>query len=170
MSSQLNETGPNKRSRVGSLVYVVIWLLSMMALLLFIWGRLSSLTCNRIEPTQIDCTVQEKWWGLVTTRQWTFREVRGAQVDSSYDGEDFTYELQLKTGQGMEPVPAVSGVDFKREVAKRINGFVNDPQAASMQMQEEIGSFDILLLVGGAGFMAWMLFYVRRTLLRAQPH
>jgi hypothetical protein len=112
-----------------------------------IFGQAAILTCNRIEPSQIECVRQTKWLRWVPVGEQSIPELRGAEVGQSCDEDGCTYRVELNTAEGLIPLTTYfsSGAGPKQEATERINAFLQNPQGSSLTVRSDAGLLAFIL-------------------------
>jgi len=98
--------------------------------------------CDRLEPTQITCTVENRT--LLRHEVRTVSRVQGAEVEAIVDdeGQD-TYRVRLLTQNESVPLTqaTTSGRRGKQKTVDRINAFVNAADQVSLQVRQDFRWF-----------------------------
>ena len=133
--------------------------------IILIFSPLSTLECQRVEPTQGSCQlVNSSLLGSNETKI-PLNQLQSAKVDVSTDSEgDNTYGVVLLTNSGeISMSVGTSDADEKQKNAARINAFINNPEEISLHVQQDNREFGYLLggISGliGAGLMFGSLLY-----------
>ena len=119
-------------------------------------GKVATLNCDRIEPTQITCELTSS--GLLSHNVKSIEQLKGAELESKRSRRTRsrnTYRVALLAKSGKIPLTDVysSGGSSSRNVAL-INNFVNNPGANNLKIKEDhrwvAYPFGLLfMLVGG---------------------
>jgi len=154
---EAHETAPEGRPTIQKRKGYLFGLIAVVIIgaLLYFMGQVTTLTRHRAERDRVDCRIQSNWLGLLPLRERSVRGVQGAQVAENCDQDGCTYRVELRTGGGIVPLTPhySSGSVVKESVARRVNDFVRDPTAASLQVREHFDPTDLILValfVGGA--------------------
>lgn len=118
-------------------------------------GRATTLSCQRLEPTRVDCVSQVKWLGLLPLTTRMVPQVQHASLSSTCSTpasadqtrdkrETCVYGVDLLTAAGvvaLSPALASGGNREQKEAfVARVNAFLNDPAALTLQAtQTEVG-------------------------------
>lgn len=115
-------------------------------LMSFIFGQQTTLNCTRVESTQIECSKQSKWVGLVPLGEESIQNLEGARVDENCDEDGCTYRVELNTADGIVPLTSFysSGSKSKQKTADRINAFVRNSSESSLAVEGGAGLLGIL--------------------------
>lgn len=127
---------------------------------MFFFGRATTLTCKRVEPTQGRCELAEASLLGSQFREISLNQLYGAEVETSTSSDDSdTYRVALLTSDGKIPFPVIysSGYETKQTTASRIDAFVLNPGEASLAIQDDSRWFAYPF---GALFVAAGLFVV----------
>lgn len=145
----------NLTTIVRTALFGTPFLLAGLAAILF-FGRLSTLKCQRVEPTQGSCQLVNS--GLLGSNETKIplNQLQGAKVDVNEDSNGDTYRVVLLTNSGEVPFTPVwsSGSGGKQKNADRINAFIGNPEEISLRVQQDDRWFaypfgGIFALVGG---------------------
>jgi hypothetical protein len=122
---------------------------------LYIFGKVTTLTCTRLEPTQVDCRQEESWAGMIPLgKTRAIRDIEKAEADrrrSSNPRSDkfssYSYHVKLRTEEG--GVSAIECFTFPQaqKMAKQINTFIANTQANSLQVDNFNWLFALLGIV-----------------------
>ena len=133
--------------------------------IILISSPLSTLKCQRVEPTQGSCQlVNSSLLGSNETKI-PLNQLQSAKVDVSKDSDgDNNYGVVLLTNSGEIPMGLETfDADETQKNAARINAFINNPEEISLHVQQDDHEFGYLLggLSGlvGAGLMFGSLLY-----------
>ncbi len=132
----------------------------IVALTLILNAKLTTLTCRRVEPTQVACNLMSvSLLGKQTTSIPTGQLQRAdVQVSTDDDGDDVYRIILVTKTKSIIPLTEVytSGESDKRQDADRINRFVNDQSQMSLTIQQDdrLGTaiFGGILVLFGGGF------------------
>ncbi len=128
----------NLNGIVRTALFGTPFLLTGLAVMLF-FGRLTSLKCQRVEPTQGSCQLVNS--GLLGSDETTIplNQLQGAKVDVNQDSDGDTYRVVLLTDGGEVPFTWVwsSGTGGKQKNADRINAFISNPGEISLRVQQD---------------------------------
>ena len=129
-------------------------------------GRVSSLTCERPEPSLLRCQKSDALYGLIPLTTSDINELSQARVET-YCDDGCTYEVILKTEAGDVSLTgyASSGADPKFEQAEQINSYLSSREAQELQIQ---GDSSGAYLIGIATIVALVIaiFIIRQQLSR----
>lgn len=118
------------------------WLIIGAFLIFFlaIGGQSVRLTCKRTRQAgSVNCLKEIHFLWVIPMRTTKVSDVRGAQVGESYGEESGdTYRVELLTGHGMVPLTKdyTSGPTTKRDLAEKINAFVQSTTEGSLEVTE----------------------------------
>ena len=109
---------------------------------LYIFGRMTTLTCTRVERTQVDCRRTESWAGLIPLGdERTIHGVEEADVDrrrssrpSPVRPSSLSIHLRLRTEEGVATAVECFTFTQARGMAQQINTFIADSEADSLQV------------------------------------
>ena len=109
---------------------------------LIIFGRVTTLTCKRVESAQVDCRREDSWAGLIPLGNMrTIYDIEGAEADrrrSSNPRPDrlssYTYHVKLRTEEGIATAIECFTFPQAKEVATHVNSFVADTEADSLKV------------------------------------
>ena len=65
----------------GFFVFFGLCLVAITGGILWFNGRVNTLECQRLESSQINCTVQTRWLGVLPLEQQTVQQLQGASVN-----------------------------------------------------------------------------------------
>jgi hypothetical protein len=109
---------------------------------LFIFGRVTTVTCRHVEPTHIDCHQQESWAGLIPLSQpHVIRDVEKADADrrrssnpSAGGLSSYSHHFRLRTADGR--ISAIECFTFPqaKEMARKVNDFIASDEAGTLQI------------------------------------
>jgi hypothetical protein len=113
----------------------------------FIFGQDTTLTCQRVETTQVECLKESKWLGQVSMSEASIQGLEGAWVAESCDEDGCTYRVEMDTADGRVPLTSYysSGARSKHETADRINAFLRNPAEGSLTVKSGAGLLGLLL-------------------------
>jgi hypothetical protein len=107
---------------------------------IIIFGELSTLTCQRVQPTQGSCQfVRSRLLGS-DEKTIPLNQLQSAKVDESASSKGgSTYSVVLLTDGGEVPftIASSSGSEEKQENADRINAFIANPGKTSLRVQQD---------------------------------
>ena len=109
---------------------------------LYIFGRITTLTCTRVERTQVDCRRTESWARLIPLGdERTIHGVEEADVDrrrssrpSPYRPSSLSIHLRLRTDEGVATAVEYFTFTQARGMAQQINTFIADTEAHYLQV------------------------------------
>jgi hypothetical protein len=152
------------------LLFGVPFLVSGLAVMLLL-GKLTTLDCKRVEPTQVACNLTSAGLLGKQTTSIPAGQLQGADVGVSRGDDGDTYRVILVT-KTMSIIPLTgvysSGYGGKRQKADRINAFVNDSSQMSLTIQQDDRWFayifgGIFTLVGGISIMSMIMVKLPRV-------
>ncbi|HIK18625.1 MAG TPA: hypothetical protein IGS53_25555 [Leptolyngbyaceae cyanobacterium M33_DOE_097] len=120
-------------------------------------GQRSLLTCDRLEPKQVECELKTNSFLAERTMRIPVGHLQGAEVEVN-DGDDGdTYRVALITQGGRVPLTEVysAGIGFNhRGKVEQINAFLQNPEQMTLTVQEDYRWFaylfgGIFVIVGG---------------------
>lgn len=117
--------------------------------IILISSQLSTLKCQRVEPTQGSCQlVNSSLLGSNETKI-PLNQLQSAKVDVSKDSDgDNIYRVVLLTNSGEIPItPGTSDAGEKQKNAARINAFIDNSEEISLHVQQD--NHESVYLVGG---------------------
>ncbi|UCC61768.1 MAG: hypothetical protein JSV36_13315 [Anaerolineae bacterium] len=129
-----------------------------------IFGQAATLTCTRVEPSQIECVRQSKWLGWLPVSAVSLQHVEGAEVAQSCDDEGCSYRVELTTAEGIVPLTSYysSGSRSKKEAADRINAFLRNSEGSSLTVKSDAGLLAFVLplvfVLVGPLIIMWSIF------------
>jgi hypothetical protein len=124
-------------------------------------GRESTLTCKRLEATQIQCQLQQIFLGRVV-RQITLDNPQQAIVQSSHSSKGgTTYRMALVTAQGAVPLTDFYSSDSNADdLAAQFNQFHHNSTAKAILLDQPASGFMFIMF---AIFCAFALLMILRT-------
>jgi hypothetical protein len=142
---------------VSGIFFVVVGLVAII-----IFEELSTLTCQRVQPTQGSCQfVHSRLLGSYD-KTIPLNQLQSAKVDVSTSSKGGSgYRVVLLTDGGEVPftIASSSGAEEKQENADRINAFIANPGKTSLRVEQDdrwsayfFGGMFILL--GGIGILS----------------
>jgi hypothetical protein len=156
------QSGKTPPYRVNGFELIFGLVLTFFGILFLVWmGQVKTLSCTRLEPSQLECLMQARLLGLIPLKSTPVEGLQGAKVESetvtrnSQDnsGRNQTrhetfHTLYLLTQAGQIEFDASSNdiVGSRAPNAQRINDFINDPTANSLRVQSDRGHFFLLLI------------------------
>lgn len=137
--------------------------------ILYITGTETTLTCTRVRANQVNCTAQDRWFGLADLGTRSMEAVRRASVVDNCDTDGCTYRVELDTELGWMPIQDVysSGREDKEETAGAINTFLQDQGRETFTITQSLGAWALFALafcLPGVGIMAGGLWQMVRGL------
>ncbi len=129
-----------RRQGVWMLIGGLIFALSGLVFVV-VFGSTAELTCERTEPSSIQCEIRRHILGL-TLRREPVEGLRGSKVVQKTDSDgDRVYRVVLLTRSGDVPWQNVwsTGAAAKEEYSTQINRFVQDESEDSFSLQERGG-------------------------------
>ena len=107
---------------LGNFILLVFFIVpTLPGMLIILTAELTSLKCNRLEPTQVNCQLTSS--SLLGKKNTSIKQLKGAEVQVHTDSEGDTYEeVLLVTKDDNISLP------FKVEEAKKINIFISNPE------------------------------------------
>jgi hypothetical protein len=151
---------------------------------LYVFGRVTTLTCTRVERTQVNCRQAESWAGLIPlggTR--TIHDVEAAEADrrrssnpSRYKMSSYTYHVKLRTQEGIATAIECFTFGEAQQVAERVNAFIADTEADCLQVDNfswastSLGTVCVIMPCAILGGIAWIHYFGSRAAVsRNQP-
>lgn len=109
---------------------------------LFVFGRVTLLTCTPAAPGRVDCLLEHRWAGLVPLGgARTVQGVLEAEADrrrssnpSPHQFSSYSHHLTLRTEQGVAAAVECFTYPQAQEMAGRVNGFIADPTAGELRV------------------------------------
>jgi hypothetical protein len=122
---------------------------------LYMFGRVTTLTCTHVEPTQVNCHQQESWAGLIPLgSDRTIYNVQEAKADrrrssnpSPHEFSSYSHHVILRTADGVATAIECFGFPQAKRMAKHINAFI----ANSGEHSLGINNFSLLSTSLGIG-------------------
>lgn len=117
----------------------------------------STLLCDRITATQIECRlIQSNVLGTLLDQENSEVDLgilKSAEVIVARNANGETSKLMLLTNQGKRELTDLNNVGYPEEVANRINDFILDRQEMTLEIQQDDRWFSsafggILVLIG----------------------
>ncbi|MBT9311666.1 hypothetical protein [Leptothoe kymatousa] len=108
---------------------------ALIGILILCSGHLTKLHCDRTGPNDIAC--QRTTISLLDKQTTTLKSLKGAKVET-VNGD--TYRIALTTDRKTIPLTELStsdGVNAKRAKVARINEFIHNPQASSLNIKQD---------------------------------
>jgi len=121
-----------------------------------VFGQSSTLSCQRLESTIVDCRLRRDLLGYPLT-EIEIGQLQSAWVDVSYDSDGDTYRVVMQGREGVVPLTAYysSSQRDKQEKADRINSYLLDPAGASLEVrQADWWIFLFAAVFVGIGFLS----------------
>jgi hypothetical protein len=109
------------------------WLIGLLIIgfgkaMVFIFGKVSTVMCQRAEPAQVKCVKQESWLGLIPISETMIVNAESAYVDDHIDSEDgdLTYRVVIKSDKGDVPMTSFYSGNYgnKGDTAMAINNLL----------------------------------------------
>lgn len=124
-------------SHVFSLIFGVVF--TAVGLFFIALPNVTTLTCNRTEPTQGSCKLLASGLLASEVREIPISILQGAKVDESRSSKSTTYGVVLLTITGEVPFTFYSNFDKgkKQAIASRINDFVKIPGETSLAVKQD---------------------------------
>jgi len=110
-------------------------------------GQHSLLTCDRLEPKQVECELKTKSLLAERTTRIPVGHLQQAEVEVNRDGDGDTYRVALITQAGRVPLTEVysAGIGFNhRGTVEKINAFLQDPEQMTLTVKEDYRWFGYL--------------------------
>ncbi len=104
-----------------------------------VFGRASTLTCRRVEPTQGKCELAESGLLGSQSQEIPLTGLQGAKVETSSSSDGDTYRVALLTRDGNIPLTSIysSGYEAKQASASRVDAFVSNPGEALLTVRDD---------------------------------
>jgi hypothetical protein len=98
---------------------------------LYVFGRISTLTCTHVEPTQVDCRHTESWAGWIPLgSERTIYDVKSADADRRrLSSRGHSFYVRLRTEEGVAVAIECFTFPQAAEIAQDINVFISDAGA-----------------------------------------
>jgi hypothetical protein len=108
---------------------------------LLIGAHRTQVTCTRVEPQAVNCTIQSSWLGRFPQTPRTASNVQQAVVTENCDSDGCTYRVELLTPAGSEPLTNSysSGFSDKEQAVRRVNGYLAGGTAEPLQFTSDLG-------------------------------
>lgn len=135
-------------------------------------GQLTTLLCQRLEPTQVACELTSS--SLLGERMLSIPtgELQSAEVEVNEDSDGDTYRVVLVTKNSRIPLSDVysSGERGKRTRANQINAFISNPEQMSLRIQQDHRWFayslgGIFAVVGGGIILSSLMWKIQTSCL-----
>ena len=145
----------NLMTRIVPTLFCSVFVVAGLAVII-IFEELSTLTCQRVQPTQGSCQFVHS--GLLGSDETTIplNQLQSAKVDVYENHKGDTYRVVLLTDGGKVPFTSAwsSGAEEKQKNTDRINGFIGNPEKTSLLVQQDDRWFaypfgGIFILAGG---------------------
>jgi hypothetical protein len=136
-------------------------------------SRHSTLLCDRITPTQIECKLlQTDVLGTLLSRQSSeayLGVLQGADTRVKLTANGSTYQLILLTDQGQTELSDLNQAGDPQELANRINDFTIDRQEKRLELQQDdrwfSSAFGGILVIAGT----WKIFTFNQSKPQSLP-
>ncbi len=156
-----------RRKKASWLIGLLIIVFGMV--MVFIFGKVTKVTCQRAEPAQVNCVKRESWLGLIPLSETNIVNVQSAYVDEHIDSEDgdLTYRVVITSDEGDVPLTSFYSGNYgnKGDTAMTINNFVANGREDSLTMTDNSGIaaavFSGAFVLGGIYMMIVRLFKLR---------
>jgi hypothetical protein len=134
-------------SPIGSIVFGLIFLGAGL-FSVFIFSRISELSCTRMEPSSYTCVRNIKLFGLIPLGEEQLPTIRQAYLSESCDEDGCSYRVDMRTDEGDFALADYyeGGIGAYNRLEKKviqINAFVSDPNEETLLL--EAGLSGILL-------------------------
>jgi hypothetical protein len=151
------QSGGPPRYRVNGIELIFGLVLTLFGVLFMLgMGQVKTLTCNRLEPSQIECLMQARLLGIISLKRTPVEGLQGAKIEmetrysQDSDGRSrnetfYTVYLLTKAGQIEFDASGNNTVGSREQTAQQINDFINNPSDKSLQVQSDRGHFFLLL-------------------------
>jgi len=110
-------------------------------------GQHSLLTCDRLEPKQVECELKTKSFLAERTMRIPVGHLQQAEVEVNRDGDGDTYRAALITQSGRVPLTDVYsagiGINHRGKV-EQINAFLQNPEQMTLTVREDYRWFGYL--------------------------
>ncbi len=144
-------------SILGQFLFGLIFLAMGCGMIWFL-GRESVLTCKRLEANQIQCQIQQIWFGRVV-KQIAVNNPQQAIVQTSHSSKGGTsYRMALVTSQGTIPLTdSYSSDSAAGDLAAEFNQFAASPATKSISLDQPASGFLFIFLLMFGGFGVLMM-------------
>ena len=150
---------------IGAAAFMVGGLLT-----LFLSGHGFALSCERIESTLLDCTLEKNWLGAIVTSRQPVEGLWRARVGQVCNTDGCSMFPELDTANG--PVRLEGGSSAKlqpnQDIVDSINAYLSEPGTQEFDIGSDLRFtkliVPLLLILGGVGFFgAWLLNRFRKA-------
>jgi len=148
---------------IGALAFFIMGLF-----FLFITGHGFALSCERVEPNQLDCTHEKTWMGLIVTGKQPVESLWRARVGQVCNSEGCSTFPELDAANG--PIRLESGSSDlapNQDIVDEINAFLDEPALRDLEVVVDFRPTSliipiILILAGFVFFSAWIFNRLRQ--------
>jgi hypothetical protein len=153
----------NLMTPIAAILFTSVFVVAGLAIIL-IFGELTTLTCQRVQPTQGSCQFVRS--RLLRSGETTIplNQLQSAKVDvtaSSRRGNSYRVVLLTYGGEVPFTIASSSDAEGKQENVDKINAFIANPGKTSLRVQQDDrwfiypfgGSF---ILLGGLGLFSFL--------------
>lgn len=127
-----------RRFPFSQVLFGGVFVLAGSAVVLF-FGEVATLTCDRIEMTQVACELTSKRLFKERVTSIPMGHLQGAEVDVNRDSDGDTYRVVLVTQNGRIPFTNAysSRAKGKREKVNQIDAFINHSEQKSLTIRQD---------------------------------
>lgn len=132
----------------------------------FFFARSVDVHCDKIEPGRVDCRLAEKLLGFQPIGGRMVKDVQKAEVAQSQDSEgNLSYRVIFLTATGRVPLTVFYSSDYtaKADLAQRINTFIQDASARSLDAALSMEWWIWIFFVVFGGLGGFMVLVSKRT-------
>lgn len=143
-----------------------LFIVFMSLVFLLFAGNISRLKCQLASGQQVDCSLQNSWFGIFKIEEQAIQDIRQVDIGEHCDEDgDCTYRLELISGESIR-IPLTpfysAGRDEKLLAQQQISKFLKHPEAneLAIRISGSSGQMASVLLsiiagIGGSGLMAF---------------
>jgi hypothetical protein len=138
--------------------------------ILIITGLGFRLTCDRVEPSLLECRHENRWMGLITLTSQPVEGLWRARVGQVCDEDGCSQFPELDTAAGPIRLEGVSSskLEPSQEIVDQVNAYLADSSERELKIAAEFrpGRLFIplaLILIGLGFFGAWLFGRLRKT-------
>ena len=145
---------------IGALTVPAIFL-GLGLVYILVTGKLTTLKCDRIEPTQVNCEITLS--GLLGNQTTQIKQLQGAEVKERLDSDGDNHRVLLITQEGKIPITNLRTSRILREDSNiaKINTFIHNSAESSLKIQEDdrwiAYPVGIMLMLVGGGVLPLMI-------------
>ena len=139
-----DEGSPAQRRRIAALI---ILLAGMAVCVLTVVWPAATITCTRVEPSQVDCVRQVKALGLVPVGEMLYRNVQRAElIESCNDEGDCQRSIEITTPSGKQTLMSLVPLSSSSTVGQ-INAFIEGSGSSPLSVGDSALPFGILVVI-----------------------